>query len=353
MTIKTRLIFCAFAFFSTAAAAQEPLQRRAYFFTFENDMRFNTDRYYTNGIQLSVKRSSDNRGNVARRLTGTLCRWMDCDDTRLLTSDSHLGQLMYTPGDITVAQPQLADRHWGGLLYYEQAYAFLSPDQRTLTTLTGQVGVTGKLSLAEPAQKLFHRVFDRPPPAGWDNQIGGTLGVMASAERRFAVETLSFDIRRDVRFNTAAYWRLAAGNIQTYAAAGLAVVVGKDLPAVSPAPPGIGNKMTGGGTRGAGLSTACMVPWLQCTSFGAIEARAVGYNVFLDGRLFSHDRKVSKRSFVHDLMVGTRFDFPRTRTAAHGPWFVQIKVTRRSPEFKSAIPIPRHRVAAITIGTEF
>ena len=79
----------------------------------------------------------------------------------------------------------------------------------------------------------------------------------------------------------------------------------------------------------------------------------MGYNVFLEGRLFSHDRKVSKRSFVHDLMLGTRFDFPRTRSAAHGPWFVQVKVTRRSPEFKSAIPIPRHRVAAITIGTEF
>lgn len=353
MSIKPKLIFSALAFFCTAASAQAPLQQRVHFFTFENDMRFDTDRYYTNGIQFSLKRSNDNRGNFARKLTSTLCRAMDCDDTRLLTSQSHLGQLMYTPGDITVAEPQTIDRHWGGLLYYEQSYAFVSSDQRTLTTLTGHVGVTGKLSLAEPSQKLFHRIFDRPPPAGWDNQVGGTLGLMATAERRTAVEPLSFNIGRDVRFNTASYWRLAAGNIQTYAAAGVAVVIGKDLPVVSPPPPGIGNKMTDGAGRNTGIATACMVPWLQCTSFGAFEARAVGYNVFLDGRMFTNDRKVRKRNFVHDLMVGTRFDFPRTRTAAHGPWFVQIKITRRSPEFKSSIPIPKHRVAAVTIGTEF
>ena len=53
------------------------------------------------------------------------------------------------------------------------------------------------------------------------------------------------------------------------------------------------------------------------------------------------------------VVIGTRFDFPNTRTELHGPWFIQFKVTRRSPEFRSSIPVPRHRVAAVTIGTEF
>ncbi|MES2019211.1 MAG: hypothetical protein V4484_22185 [Pseudomonadota bacterium] len=53
------------------------------------------------------------------------------------------------------------------------------------------------------------------------------------------------------------------------------------------------------------------------------------------------------------LAYGTRLDFPGTRTASHGPWFLQFKVTRRSPEFRSSLPVPRHRVAALTIGTEF
>ncbi len=336
------------------AAAQPPLlQERVHFFTWENDSHFYTDRFYTSGIQFSTKQSNDQRGAFARRLTDTLCGWMGCADDRLLTTQFNLGQLIYTPQDITRREAQRLDRPWGGLLYYEQAYAFLSTDQRSLTTLIGQVGVSGRLSLAEPSQKLFHKILDRPRPAGWDNQIGGTLGVLVSAERRSAVDALSTDLAGDVRLNTASYWRLAAGNIHTYAAAGLAVVIGKDLPVVSPPPPGIGNKVSNGAAgKGVG-NVACVVPWVQCTAFGSVEGRVVGHNLFLDGRLGHDDAKVRRRKFVHDLVAGTRFDFPNTRTESHGPWFVQFKITRRSREFKSSIPVPRHRVAALTIGTEF
>ena len=338
-----------------SAEAQQPLpfQDRVHFFTYENDSRFLTDRFYTSGVQFSTKRLTDNRGRFARRLTHTICGAIGCDDARILTIQSNLGQLIYTPRNISVREAQPLDRPWAGLLYYEQAYAFLSPDQRTLTTITGQRGATGKLSLAEPAQKAFHRLLDRPQPLGWDNQIGGSLAVLASAEQRTAREAVSFELPNVVRLNTATYWRLAAGTIQTYAAAGVAVVIGKDLPAVSPPPPGIGNKIaTGEARKGLGM-TSCMVPWVQCLAFGSVEARLAGYNVFLDGRLFRNDPKVKRRTFVHDLMVGSRFDFPNTRTANHGPWFLQVKVTRRSPEFRSSIPVPRHRVAAVTFGTEF
>lgn len=338
---------------ATPAQEAPPLEDRVHFFTYENDSRFNTDRFYTSGIQFSTKSANDTRGQFAKRLSRSLCRWLECDDTKVLTSQYNLGQLIYTPQDITRREPQPFDRPWGGLLYYEQAYAFLSPDQRSLTTLTGQIGVTGPASLAEPAQRTWHRLMDRPRPEGWDNQLGGSLGIMASAEKRTAREALSTDLGRDVRLNTATYWRLAAGNIQTYAAAGVAIVIGKDLPLVSPPPPGIGNKMRDGADAKAPGFTSCMAPWVQCTAFGSMEARLVAYNVFLDGRLFRDDPSVRRRSFVHDLVVGTRFDFPNTRTANHGPWFVQVKITRRSPEFRSSIPIPRHRVLAVTIGTEF
>jgi hypothetical protein len=235
------------------------------------------------------------------------------------------------------------------LLYVEQSYALLSPDHRTLTTLTAQLGVTGPASVAEEAQKLIHKIMDRPRPVGWHNQIGGSLAVMASVERRTALEGLSIDLPGDVQMNTAGYWRLAAGNTMTYAAGGLAVVIGKDLPAVSPPPPGIGNKLA----KKSFGTTTCMLKWLQCTAFGAIETRLMGRNIFLDGRLFRVDPSIKRRNFVTDLIVGTRIDFPNTRSASHGPWFIQYKVTRRSREFRSSIPVPRHRIAAITLGTEF
>ena len=59
----------------------------------------------------------------------------------------------------------------------------------------------------------------------------------------------------------------------TYAAGGLAVVVGKDLPAVSPPPPGIGNKLAKAAVR---ARRTCMMTWLQCTAFGMRRSAADG-----------------------------------------------------------------------------
>lgn len=334
---------------ATRAQAPEPKQETVRFVTFENDIFFETDRFYTNGLQLSVKRSRDERGDMAKAWTRRACAWLGCEDSVLMTSQTNFGQLMYTPSDITVATPQPNDRPWAGLLYAEQAYALLSPDQRTLTTLTAQVGVTGPPALAEEMQKMIHKILDNPQPQGWHNQIGGSLAVMASAEQRRAFDSLSVEFSNDVQMKTAGYWRLAAGNIMTYAAGGVAVVIGKDLPLVSPPPPGVGNKLS---NQQFGPTT-CMVKWLQCTAFGIVESRAIAYNVFLDGRLFRDDPKVKRRNFVTDLMLGMRLDFPNTRTASHGPWFIQFKATRRSREYSASIPVPRHRVGALTIGTEF
>jgi lipid A 3-O-deacylase len=339
---------------SAADAENAPPRRQTvHFFTYENDSRFFTDRFYTSGVQFSTQRAGDTRGDFARKLTERLCRIAHCDASEVFTSQTNLGQLMYTPRDIARAQAQPADRPWAGLLYYEQAYTFLSADQRALTTLSAQLGVTGPASLAEPAQKAFHQLLDRPRPQGWDHQIGGSLGVMISVEKRTAREALSFDLPSDVRFNTATYWRVAGGSIQSYAALGIAVVVGKNLPLVSPPPPGIGNKLAGQARGKASVPATCLLRSVQCTSFASIEARVNGYNVFLDGRLFSQDPDVQPRTLVHDLAFGTRFDFPGTRSRTHGPWFVQVKVTRRSPEFRSPLGVPSHKVSALTIGTEF
>ncbi len=336
-----------------AAARQAPPQHdTARFITFENDIYFQTDRYYTNGIQFSVKHARDDRGDWARAYTRRLCRMIGCEDSTLLVSQSNYGQLMYTPQNISIREPQPHDRPWAGLLYYEQSWSLLSPDRRTLATLTAEVGVTGRLSLAEQSQKLVHDIIDHRPPQGWDNQIGGSLAAMATAELRTARESLSTTLWRDVQLNTATYWRIGAGNIQTYLAGGVAVVIGKDLPPVSPAPPGIGNKAKDS-SRALPAATACLKVWVQCTFFGAVEARLMAYSVFLDGRLLRDDPDVRRRTFVADVMLGVRLDFPHSRRSRHGPWFAQLKLTRRSPEFRSSFEVPRHNVGALTIGTEF
>ncbi|GEM_PF-7104502 len=63
---------------------------------------------------------------------------------------------------------------------------------------------------------------------------------------------------------------------------------------------------------------------------------------------------LKQRSLLHALQLGIRFDFPDSRDAGHGPWFLQFKVSRRAPAFQSpTFTPPRHTVGTLTIGTEF
>lgn len=326
--------------------AQETPATSARFLTWENDSPFKTDRHYTNGIQLVSRGTGDTRGALTRRLTGAACRLLGCGEARFLFTQHSVGQLMYTPTDITVAAPQPADRPWAGLLYAERQWLFLAPDEASITTLTAEAGVTGRLSLAEPAQKLFHRILDRPRPQGWDNQVGTSLAVLVSAERRSAWPALSGELAGDLRLHSAGYWRLAAGSIMSYAAAGVSVTIGKNLPLVAPAPPGIVNRVRA-------VDSACLWHWVQCTLVVGAEARAMAYNLFLEGRPGKDDPGVTPRRWVGDLSAGLRLDFPGTRGTDHGPWFVQLRAVRRSAEFRAPVPVPRHTIGSLTLGTEF
>jgi lipid A 3-O-deacylase len=322
-------------------AAQE-----AHFATLDNDSWFQTDRHYTNGIQFSARNMQDTRSGFTRRWTGAACRLFGCDDARVLFSQKSIGQLMYTPADITVATPQPTDRPWAGLLYLERQWLFLAPDGEAITILAAQAGVTGTLSLAEPAQKLFHRLVGRSQPQGWDHQLGNTLALLVSAERRVAWPGLSGELAGNVRLHTAGHWRLALGSLMSYAAGGVNFTIGKNLPLVAPAPPGIGNRVEA-------ADTACLWRWLQCTLVVGAEVRGMAYNLFLEGRPWKTDPGVQARRWVGDLTAGLRLDFPGTRGSDHGPWFVQLRATRRSAEFYALAPVARHTVASVTVGTEF
>lgn len=324
-------------------AAQE-----ARFATLDNDSWFKTDRYYTNGIQFSARTTQDERGELVRRWTNGACRLFGCGDARFMLSQHSVGQLMYTPADITIAAAQPFDRPWAGLLYAERQWLFLAPDGASITTLAAQAGVTGRLSLAEPSQKLFHRIMDRPAPQGWDHQVGNTLALLVSAERRSAWPLLSGQLAGDVRLHTAGHWRLAAGSIMSYAAVGLSITIGKNLPLVAPAPPGIVNRVTG-------VETACRWRWVQCTLMLGVEARGMAYNLFLEGRPWKDDPGVKPRRWVGDLTAGLRLDFPGTRGRDHGPWFAQLRATRRTAEFRAPVPVPvpRHTIGSLTLGVDF
>lgn len=340
-------------------ADTQPLHDYAFSFTFENDLFFGADKYYTDGVQLTIKRRPDRRADSTRAALDFVCAHFGCANDDFQTSHFRVGQLMYTPRNIAIAAPQPLDRPWAGMLYLASDYQYLSPDDTRLTTITGEVGLIGPQSRVEQTQKWIHKTFTGVPPQGWDNQIGNELGLLAAVERRYALAGIAPAYKNAVELRTNGHWRLAVGNIMTYAGAGFSVVVGKNLPKVSPRESG---SIVDKRTQGAGLASvddqrsgtnSCLFDWLRCTAFASVEARLMARNVFLDGPLFRDGPSVKRRPVVADVSVGARFDLTQTRSDGTGPWFIQFKATRRTPEFRSSASLKAQKFGALTIGTEF
>lgn len=117
-----------------------------------------------------------------------------------------LGQLIYTPENISARRPVYTDRPYAGYLY--GALVARRGDSTTLQSLEVQVGVTGEASLAGSIQRLVHRIGNYRRPRGWGNQLGERLGVNLGydAQRRVAAGRLA---------DVTARGGFAAGNIRT------------------------------------------------------------------------------------------------------------------------------------------
>lgn len=316
--------------------------------TFENDLFFGTDRSYTNGVQLEVKRRFPNQTVKQGDVVALICVYVGCEGQPLLLTRHKAGQLMYTPEILNIRAAQPADRPWGGMLYYSQEHDFVDTDENVLTTLTGQIGIIGPSSFAEHTQKWVHRTFTGVQPLGWDNQIGGEVGILAGVERRYALSRLRNTSTAGVDFNTTGFWRAAVGNIATFVGAGLKMQVGGELSPIAGRGPGIDVKVLR-----PERATTCLVDWLTCSAGAAVEVRWMLRNVFLDGTMFRGGPRVNSRPIVVEASVSGRLDFPRTRTSVAGPWFVQFRATRRSPEFESVKRVTSQSFGALTVGTEF
>jgi len=97
----------------------------------------------------------------------------------------------------------------------------------------------------------------------------------------------------------------ALGNVFTYGAAGLTLRLGTDLeddfgpPRIRPSLPGSAYFSPGKGFT-----------WYV---FAGLEGRAVLYNIFLDGNVFSDSHSVDKKPFVGDLQAGLVIQLDRFR----------------------------------------
>lgn len=338
------LIFASNLCFAQQLEAPQP--DSSWSVTFENDVFVSSDDNYTDGVQIELTR----KGAVAGReqhMLRWLCRGFGCRSAGEVTRRTRFGQLMYTPNDITIAAPQPLQRPWAGLLYAERSYEIRVNDERSIT-FTGRAGITGRYSFAEEAQKFVHKyITDSEEPRGWDNQVGGSLGLLGSVKDRRALRPWDFG-SAGWSLKPSWYWQAVAGNIMTYAALGASFSIGANQPPLPPEPDGVIHDKRFDPFSLAPRPSSCLwLAWLECTVFGNVEARAVAFNVFLDGRPGRDDPGIGRRTLVADASIGVRLTFPGEGS------FLQLKMTERSREIDRRAGVGSQRWGAFTFGSAF
>lgn len=284
---------------SCQAGAAERAHRGTLSLVLENDLFYNLDQHYTNGVRLSWVPASDAPTPAWAMKLAHLVPWMP-GYGRILHGYA-VGQSMYTPSDIKLRNPPLQDRPYAGWLYGTLGIGVESDHQLDVFAIT--LGMVGPASLAGPTQTFIHKLVGSDRPQGWGTQLKNEPGIVLDYQHswRGFVATSFFGNQFDVTPNVGA----AIGNVFTYADTGLMVRYGRRLP------DDFGPPRIQPGIPGTSLfsPTANMGGYV----FAGIEGRAVAHNIFLDGNTFQNSRSVKKRPLVGDLQFGFVLDWPRIR----------------------------------------
>ncbi len=342
--MRLALTFCAMGAALAAAApaaAQDANDENDWVATLQMENEFfipgrNDDRYYTQGLQLNVLTPSRSSPIAGRARNLPLL-----DPEALFRGGFVIGQNIYTPEDLTLANPDPTDRPYAGWLY--MGGEVMTYSEKQLDSLQLQVGMVGPSALGRWAQNNWHKHVNRIPEAmGWDYQLKDELAFVAYGERRWRPVELwpSFRAGQDGRpprteglsldFTPAV--NLAAGTVQVSAGLGGTLRIGTHLdedfgpPRIRPAP-------SGSSFFGPSRDFA----WY---AYAGTETRGVARDIFLDGNTFRDSRRVDRRPLVQEFQAGVVARVWRLRVTYANVW--------RTEEFRGQNGASRF--GALTVG---
>jgi lipid A 3-O-deacylase len=267
----------------------------------ENDSLIGTDRYYTNGIKFGGGVNAD---RLIERLFQTpaeqvLRRFSDNP------GDVHvglfLGQNLYTPRRITVAEPQPFDRPWAAWLYAGGVAQSIYANR--LQTVEFDIGFVGPAALGKQVQTEWHQFVGADRPEGWGNQLHNEPGLLlAYLEKwRFGPSTGA---------QVVPHFGATVGNVMTLARAGGIVRFGQNMSGFGPDTIEPGGAMLQRTRLTDFQSENGNREWYV---FGGFDVRGVAHNIFLDGNSFRSSPSVERRGFVYDLKAGVSVRIPPAR----------------------------------------
>lgn len=300
------------------------------------------DRHYTNGVRLGWVSEAIGPGSPWRWALGLAHAVPSFDPNGETRLGLAFGQSMYTPGDIRRRTPVLDDRPYAGWLYggvalvnesRNRAHGLGTADR--LDTLEVNIGIVGPGAGGRKAQNDWHGVIGVPEANGWSHQLPNEPGFVLYYERKWrdALE-LRTELVDGLAVDLIPHAAVSLGNVATYAAAGGSVRFGRNLD-VDFGPPRIRPALSGSGyVRG--------VDSFGWYLFAGAEARAVAYDIFLDGPLFRSSQSVDRRPLVLDFQAGAALTWRSLRVA-----YTYVVRTR---EFEQQSTPDRFGAISLTFG---
>ena len=310
----------------TAAAQATPpeVERPAFTILVENDIISNTDRDYTNGVQLAYTTGPHDALGWVVDTARFLPFFASTGEVR---TSYALGQNMYTPKDTQLLNPPLTERPYAGFLY--GAIGLMEDNGRRLDQLQLQLGVIGPLSLAKEAQIWAHGLVHDPKPQGWATQLRNEPAVELIYERSYKLipPQSVFGLYVDLEPHIGG----AVGNVYDYANAGAMMRFGFNLPG------GYGPMRIEPGLPGSNFFEP--TGGFSAYVFAGVDGRALARNIFLDGNTWQTSRSVVKKNLVGDLTIGAAVIFRHVRLAFTHVYRTKEYSTQTSPDQFGAVSL--------------
>ncbi len=260
-------------------------------FTLENDLFSGTDRYYTNGFQFSWRSGSyDPPAWLSAATSGGPGLLFPAGGTPRW--GLAFGQNKFTPSDTTRRIPDPTDRPYAAWLYGAVTLTSYTPHE--YGSLELQLGLVGPGALGEQVQNGTHDLMNIDRALGWDAQIKDEPGVNLVLTRQWR-QNWALD-RGGLSWGVVPSIAGSLGNIQTYAAAGLALRLGTELEADF-GPPRIRPSIAGSNFYLPARDWSWYV-------FAAAEGRAIARDITLDGNTWRDSASVDRETLVGEASAG-------------------------------------------------
>jgi lipid A 3-O-deacylase len=296
---------------STPGWCEESNSLQTFQVFYENDLFGDTDRYYTNALQMTWLSKDLKQYKEDVRLPAWSLPLIRAVPFAHVPGSTHnigllFGQQIFTPADIAATDLLVDDRPYAGYVY--AGIALHSKTATKLDTIEIALGVVGPAALGEQVQNTVHDFRDIAQARGWDHQLDNEPAVRFSWQRKWRnYRAMLTDI---LCYDLLSHTGVTLGNVRTGADAGVELRMGYNIPM------DFGSDVI---RPGAGVSAPVSIfgyphiPDFGVHLFAGTRAEAVFRDIFLDGNTCKSSHSVDKKPLVMELSAGIAATYKRIK----------------------------------------